>query len=89
MSVAAQFKAIGQSQHPLGLSGLKTRSGLAASKTQKITQKIIHNYEQVILQLSNEQKKCGLSIDSPDGFTNDKQDATSPVKDFTNIIEQD
>ena len=54
MSVAAQFKAIGQSHHPLGLSAFKTRSGQGAGKTQRITQKIIHNYEQVILSLSNE-----------------------------------
>ena len=91
MSVAAQFKAIGQNQHPLGLSGLKTRSGMPATKTQKITQKIIHNYEQVILQLSNEQKKQGkTSSESPNGFKdNNKQIPDSPVKDFSNIIEQD
>ena len=65
MSVAAQFKAIGQSHHPLGLSAFKTRSGQGAGKTQRITQKIIHNYEQVILSLSGEAKKQGMSELSP------------------------
>ena len=66
MSVAAQFKAIGQAHHPLGLSAFKTRSGQGAGKTQRITQKIIHNYEQVILSLSNEQKKQSNNVESPE-----------------------
>lgn len=89
MSVAAQFKAIGQSKHPLGLSAFKTRSGVPPSKTQKITQKIIHNYEQVILSLSNEQKKDRDNSQSPDPIRENQDANSSPVKDFTDIILED
>lgn len=89
MSVAAQFKAIGQSHHPLGLSAFKTRSGQGAGKTQRITQKIIHNYEQVILSLSNEQKKqSGLGC-SPARDAARRELSRSPVQEFRAFGQED
>jgi len=91
MSVAAQFKAIGPSHHPIGHSGLKTRSGTGVcggGQAQKITQKIILNYEQVLLSQSNEQRKqvsnqgSLMNSQSPSG----KQSGQgSPIRDFTQL----
>lgn len=91
MSVAAQFKAIGPSHHPIGHSGLKTRSGTGVcggGQAQKITQKIILNYEQVLLSQSNEQRKQAsnqgslMNSQSPNGK---QSEGGSPVRDFTEL----
>lgn len=83
LSVAAQLKAIGQSPHPLGLSGIKTRSGCGRGKTQGIAQKIIHNYEQVILSLSGDSRKHAAAVEgSPEADRHEQRYGEANVKEF-------